>query len=75
MTFNNVLILVVVEDGLVLYNYENYYYFCSSCLNPCCSGRWSRTQSDAPADLDKVVLILVVVEDGLVLVTELRLLV
>ena len=37
-----VLILVVVEDGLVLSN------FCCGistvfCLNPCCSGRWSRT--------------------------------
>ena len=38
-----VLILVVVEDGLVRY--------CNalinsvlSCLNPCCSGRWSRTE-------------------------------
>ena len=40
----------------------------SQSLNPCCSGRWSRTVADVdpkfnPAD----VLILVVVEDGLVL--------
>ena len=37
-----VLILVVVEDGLVLINHlkiRNY----ERCLNPCCSGRWSRT--------------------------------
>ena len=37
-------------------------------LNPCCSGRWSRTDKDN-SDLDKgiIVLILVVVDDGLVL--------
>ena len=38
-------------------------------LNPCCSGRWSRTQAvHARSVLDTEVLILVVVEDGLVLV-------
>ena len=36
-----VLILVVVEDGLVLlFNMETTII---SGLNPCCSGRWSRT--------------------------------
>ena len=39
-------------------------------LNPCCSGRWSRTH-DTLAVLNRanVVLILVVVEDGLVRAT------
>ena len=37
-----VLILVVVDDGLVL---ERAFAQAdgSTCLNPCCSGRWSRT--------------------------------
>ena len=61
-----VLILVVVEDGLVLYRCsikqgKNY------CLNPCCSGRWSRTVEYHNNSDYKDVLILVVVEDGLVL--------
>ena len=37
-----VLILVVVDDGLVL-DCTNLRGFCQECLNPCCSGRWSRT--------------------------------
>ena len=41
--FINVLILVVVEDGLVLIaTYDSIHI--SKCLNPCCSGRWSRTR-------------------------------
>ena len=37
-------------------------------LNPCCSGRWSRTiMKDFKMPEGKEVLILVVVEDGLVL--------
>ena len=37
-------------------------------LNPCCSGRWSRTLSKEQFDkMATRVLILVVVEDGLVL--------
>ena len=36
-------------------------------LNPCCSGRWSRTDSyGISTDVICVVLILVVVDDGLV---------
>ena len=37
-----VLILVVVEDGLVLATFTPKGEF-DACLNPCCSGRWSRT--------------------------------
>ena len=38
------------------------------CLNPCCSGRWSRTfKSMKQINFATVVLILVVVDDGLVL--------
>ena len=38
-----------------------------SCLNPCCSGRWSRTlREHHVAGFEVDVLILVVVEDGLV---------
>ena len=36
-------------------------------LNPCCSGRWSRTVYLLADRAGKLVLILVVVEDGLVL--------
>ena len=39
-----------------------------TCLNPYCSGRWSRTRKNAGlAELTDEVLILIVVEDGLVL--------
>ena len=62
-----VLILVVVEDGLVLGRVEQNPQRCR-CLNPCCSGRWSRTFNDHVKDYKFTkVLILVVVEDGLVL--------
>ena len=37
-----VLILVVVEDGLGEINYYDFDYDCYG-LNPCCSGRWSRS--------------------------------
>ena len=37
-----VLILVVVEDGLVRLLYARKMIL-MQCLNPCCSGRWSRT--------------------------------
>ena len=40
-------------------------------LNPCCSGRWSRTFSATLKSLSLRVLILVVVEDGLVLLAML----
>ena len=37
------------------------------CLNPCCSGRWSRTKGRSPSnESERLVLILVVVDDGLV---------
>ena len=38
-----VLILVVVGDGLVLAVYDSI-HVSSFSLNPCCSGRWSRTE-------------------------------
>ena len=38
------------------------------CLNPCCSGRWSRTNNSLTENKMEKVLILVVVEDGLVLI-------
>ena len=38
-----VLILVVVDDGLVHLKIKSYENF-SWCLNPCCSGRWSSTR-------------------------------
>ena len=37
-----VLILVVVDDGLVLFGFMAYTTKQNS-LNPCCSGRWSST--------------------------------
>ena len=38
----NVLILVVVDNGLVLYC-QRQVSSSTGCLNPCCSGQWSRT--------------------------------
>ena len=66
----SVLILIVVEDGLVrlvpFFNGKEHL----ECLNPYCSGRWSRTQSwQHVRYLRAIVLILIVVEDGLVLVS------
>ena len=61
-----VLILIVMEDGLVP-SEENYLGAMSQCLNPCCSGRWSRTINDYEYPYNHInVLILVVVEDDLV---------
>ena len=37
------------------------------CLNPCCSGQWSRTEYSVTPDGVWYVLILVVVDNGLVL--------
>ena len=37
-----------------------------TCLNPCCSGRWSSTKGELNKNVADYVLILVVVEDGLV---------
>ena len=39
-------------------------------LNPCCSGRWSRTTNDSGDTEVRNVLILVVVDDGLVRVYD-----
>ena len=38
-----VLILVVVEDGLGEYKGGFKWVSTADCLNPCCSGRWSRS--------------------------------
>ena len=64
-----VLILVIVEDGLVLaFTLMATDPTDAQSLNPCYSGRWSRTlQGIAKHFNDNVVLILIVVEDGLVL--------
>ena len=43
MLSNYVLILVVVDDGLVQVFIPRL-KFLSKGLNPCCSGRWSRTR-------------------------------
>ena len=62
----DVLILVVMEDGLVL---DTKHFRCEGhgCLNPCCNGRWSRTsQTTNVQSTANRVLILVVMEDGLV---------
>ena len=62
-----VLILVVVEDGLVQGIAKHFNDHVSDCLNPCCSGRWSRTSlCERYCSNARLVLILVVVEDGLV---------
>ena len=55
-----------MEDGLVLVEgFTN--ELVMTCLNPYCSGRWSRTYiNPSKEDNCEVVLILIVVEDGLV---------
>ena len=61
-----VLILVLVEDGLgeVFFRYGETTVWL--CLNPCFSGGWSRSAAKAGDVLDlQTVLILVLVEDGL----------
>ena len=66
-SIQRVLILVVVEDGLVL-TIRNINTTEMTSLNPCCSGRWSRTTLRLEMYWNCLwqVLILVVVEDGLV---------
>ena len=62
----NVLILIVVEDGLVLGECSSIVRSDGS-LNPYCSGRWSRTDlTNGIIKFKRKVLILIVVEDGLV---------
>ena len=39
----NVLILIVVDDGLVLRRKLETFFLVLQCLNPCCNGQWSRT--------------------------------
>ena len=59
-----VLILIVVDNGLIrsMYRHGTLY-----CLNPCCNGRWSRTEvAEIAVNDNGEVLILVVMEDGLV---------
>ena len=64
--WRKVLILVVVEDGLVPDDQKEGEEDLDG-LNPCCSGRWSRTHLLMFLRSGIVsVLILVVVEDGLV---------
>ena len=66
VSFHAVLILVVVDDGLVLPLSLLLILFLTR-LNPCCSGRWSRTILANNLSSAKCrVLILVVVDDGLV---------
>ena len=60
-----VLILVVVDDGLV-HHFNNVGEYKFTSLNPCCSGRWSRTFISLMKMIVSWVLILVVVDDGLV---------
>ena len=55
-----------MEDGLVL-PYKTFKTFLIISLNPCCNGRWSRTNEAIIFENEKTpVLILVVMEDGLV---------
>ena len=63
---HRVLILIVVEDGLVLW-FSKMSSSMERCLNPYCSGRWSRTKGVVFMSKVLPVLILIVVEDGLVL--------
>lgn len=59
-----VLILVVVNNGLVLYQtWKKAFYKMG--LNPYCSGRWSRTTNNGSVSIRFTVLILVVMDDGL----------
>ena len=61
-----VLILIIVDNGLVPKIRQNMPEL-SCCINPCCSGQWSRTHSSQYDDWTAcTVLILIVVEDGLV---------
>ena len=60
------IILIVVDDGLVQFDVMSN-AIVARCLNPCCSGRWSRTKRFMGRKVWWTdVLILVVVDDGLV---------
>ena len=58
-----------MEDGLVQ-NMKDFKASATECLNPYCSGRWSRTKADGAIKMGLTVLILIVVEDGLVHVDD-----
>ena len=61
-----VLILVVVDNGIV-HLMANWINLMAICLNPCCSGQWSRTIYLLIFKIRRTyVLILVVVDNGLV---------
>ena len=60
-----VLILVVVDNGLVHLLMQRV-VSTSTCLNPCCSGLWTRTSKLKSMELFIIVLILVIVDDDLV---------
>ena len=49
-----VLILIVVEDGLVLWHKLQSVRMAIFGLNPYCSGRWSRTSYDAMFSISKM---------------------
>ena len=66
-----VLILIVVDNGLVpraVYKLA----ILKGCLNPYCSGQWSRTHLVLRYSLMRRVLILIVVDNGLVLTSMVR---
>ena len=55
-----------MEDGLVQTK-QKVFISRLKCLNPYCSGRWSRTKSYVRFEKERcIVLILIVMEDGLV---------
>ena len=61
-----VLILVLVEDGLGVYEGRAWIDIDAKSLNPCFSGRWSRSyELNSRFYIEEWVLILVLVEDGL----------
>ena len=64
--YGNVLILIVVDNGLVPSRMSARQSLRVS-LNPYCSGRWSRTGKVVFGGGNHVVLILIVVDNGLVL--------
>ena len=54
MLFIIVLILVVLEDGLGVKKYGTYNEN-DGCLNPCCSGGWSRSWANIAVDAIRAV--------------------
>ncbi len=52
---------MVLEPNSACYLLQDYF----ASLNPCSSGRWSRSYIQVSLSIDKPVLILVLVEDGL----------